>query len=315
MTESKDAFCKIVKLFTQNAARHKRRVSWSSEGYKINKIVQNRPLQWRCHMLKTKRYEYMPFDNIQIHPLISNHRPFDPRKVAHLERDILQNGLLEPLIVWERANGEFYLVGGFHRVAAIRAIRKKHPGYYDFVDVRVVSGNLNEMRALNLKLNADRLDTKITDYFDTVVYLNNANWSKERIAHFLDRSVSWLDLRFVPAMDSRLRKLLEEGKVSWTKGKHICRKILAAPPEKQQEVADKLIEAESKDAGGQKAKKTRLSLPRAIKRLSKHLETHPNTSYTLDLEDLLAFFLVLRGKECTDFHMERVRKSFPVLMD
>lgn len=268
-------------------------------------------------MLKTKRYEYMPFNNIQIHSLISNHRPLDPRKAAHLERDILQNGLLEPLIVWERANGDFYLVGGFHRMAAIRAIRKKHPGYYDFVDVRVVSGNFDEMRALNLKLNADRLDTKITDYFDTVLYLDNVNWSKERIAHFLDRSVSWLDeiLRFVPGMDSRLRKLLEEEKVSWTKGKRICREVLTAPPEKQQEVADKLIEAVTKDAGGPKAKKTRLSLPRTIKRLSKHLETHSNTSHTISLEDLLALFLVLHGKECTDFHMERVRKSFPVLMD
>ena len=64
-------------------------------------------------MLTTKRYEYMPFENIQIHPLISNHRPLKLDKVAHLERDILKNGLLEPLIVWERTNGEYYVVGDF----------------------------------------------------------------------------------------------------------------------------------------------------------------------------------------------------------
>jgi len=54
----------------------------------------------------------MLFDNIQTHPLISNHRPFKRDKVAHLEKDILRNGLLEPLIVWERTNGEYYMVGG-----------------------------------------------------------------------------------------------------------------------------------------------------------------------------------------------------------
>ena len=41
---------------------------------------------------------------------------------------------------------------------------------------------------LNLKLNADRLDARITEYFDTVVFLGNAGWTEERIADFLDRS-------------------------------------------------------------------------------------------------------------------------------
>jgi len=134
----------------------------------------------------------MPFEKVQIHSLLSNHRPLKPEKVAHLEQDILKNGLLEPLIVWERSHGEYYVVGGFHRLAAIEAIREKNPGYFDKVDVRLVSGTLDEMRALNLKLNADRLDTKITDYFETVLYLNNANWSKERISSFSDRSLGWV---------------------------------------------------------------------------------------------------------------------------
>ncbi len=125
----------------------------------------------------------------------------------------MKNGLLEPLIVWERTNGEYYMVGGFHRLAAIKAIREKHAGYFDRMDVRLVSGEIDEMRALNLKLNADRLDAKITDYFEPVLYLNNANWNKERIANFLDKSVTWIEeiIRFVPGMDSRLRKLLEGG--------------------------------------------------------------------------------------------------------
>ncbi|MBW1676964.1 MAG: ParB N-terminal domain-containing protein [Deltaproteobacteria bacterium] len=268
-------------------------------------------------MLTTKRYEYMPFDNVRLHPLISNHRPFAPQKIAHYERDILENGLLEPLIVWERTNGEYYMVGGFHRLAAIKTIREKHPGYFDHVDVRVVAGELDEMRALNLKLNADRIDTKITDYFDTVLYLNNANWDKERIAKFLDKSVTWLEeiIRFVPGMDSRLRKMLEEGKVSWNRAKGICRQILAAPADKEKEVADNLIEELNKSKEDARPRRRPLSPQKAIKRLTKQFEKHPTTRYTVDLEDLLSLFMVLAGKEYTESHMERIRKTFPGLMD
>jgi ParB family chromosome partitioning protein len=202
-------------------------------------------------------------------------------------------------------------------MASIKAIRQKHPGYFDRVDVRVVSGELDEMRALNLKLNADRLDTKITEYFETVLYLYNANWNKERIASFLDRSVTWIEeiIRFVPGMDSRLRKMLEEGKVSWNKAKGMCRKILAAPPEKEKEVADKLIRELGKSEGNIRRNKRPLSPKKAIKRLSKQFERHPNTRYTVDLEDLLSLFMVLAGKEYTESHIERVRKTFPGLMD
>jgi hypothetical protein len=268
-------------------------------------------------MLTTKRYEYMLFDSIEIHPLISNHRPLKSDKVSHLERDILKNGLLEPLIVWERTNGEYYMVGGFHRLAAIKAIREKHAGYFDRMDVRLVSGELDEMRALNLKLNADRLDAKITEYFEPVLYLNNANWNKERIANFLDKSVTWIEeiIRFVPGMDSRLRKLLEEGKVSWNKAKSICRQILSAPPDKEKELADKLIEAVSKNEGCMRPKKRLLSPQKAIKRLTKQFEKDPKTCFTVDLQGLLSLFVVLSGKNSSESHIERVRKTFPGLID
>jgi ParB-like chromosome segregation protein Spo0J len=240
-----------------------------------------------------------------------------PGKVAHLERDILTNGLLEPLIVWERSNGDYYVVGGFHRLAAIEAIRVQHPGYFDQIDVRVVSGELDEMRALNLKLNADRLDTKITDYFETILYLSNANWSKERIADFLDKSVTWLEdiLRFAPGMDPRLRTMLEAGKVSWNKTKAICRQILAAPPEKEKEVADKLIEQLEKNKDRIRRNKRPLSPRRAIKRLSEAFKQNPKRHYSVDLEELLCLFMVLWGKEYTESHVERVRWAFPGLMD
>ena len=56
-------------------------------------------------MLTTKRYEYLQIEKIAIHPVIGNHRQLSPAKVSHLEKDILTNGLLEPLVVWERTSG------------------------------------------------------------------------------------------------------------------------------------------------------------------------------------------------------------------
>lgn len=269
-------------------------------------------------MLATKRYDYVPFDSIQIHPSLANHRAVSQPKVLHYKEDILKNGLLEPLVVWERNSGEFFLVGGFHRRGAIQLIRQEKPGYYDRVDVRVVSGDVDEMRALNLKLNSDRLDARITEYFDTVIYLNNANWDKERIASFLDKSVSWLEdiLRFVPSMDPRVRYLLHEGKISWAKAKIICRRILEAKPGTEKEAADQAIrEIENGDV--KPATRRLLSPKAATRRLAKHIKTNPSATYTVSAQDLFSLLSLLAGQSNgdTDLHLERVRATFPGLVE
>ena len=267
-------------------------------------------------MIATKRYDYVPIGSVQLHPMIENHRPVNQAKVAHYRDDILDNGLLEPLVVWERNPGEYFLVGGFHRLQAIGRIREAHPDYYDRVDVRVVTGELHEMRALNLKLNADRLDARLTEYFDTVVFLNNANWSKQRIAGFLDRSVGWVEeiVRFVPSMDPRLRHLLEQGTLSWTKAKAICRAALAAPPGEERRVVG---EALRKLAGRDLRKPKRVLSPRsAQKRLSHHADRWPTATYTVSARDLLSLVAALTGPPGEqEPHIERLRARFPQLLE
>ncbi len=267
-------------------------------------------------MLTTKRYEYLQFAKIGLHPVLSNHRPLDLRKVEHYESDILMNGLLEPLVVWEKNYDEYYLVGGFHRLAAIQGIRKKNPGYFDHVDVRVVSGELDEMRALNLKLNADRLDTKITDYFDTVIHLNNVNWSKEKIAEFLGKSISWIDdlIRHVPIMDSRVRKLLEEGRISWNRAKSICRAVKSAPPGEEEVVLDRELQLLLNKKVESRVQKKPLSFRSVKKSLSLTMEKHPKTTYSVGAEDLFSLIMVLEGKLYDEVHIERVQNSFPGLI-
>lgn len=268
-------------------------------------------------MLTTKRYDYVPFDRVQMHPLISNHRDLNLQKVHHYKDDILKNGLLEPLVVWERKHGEYFLVGGFHRLNAIRLIRADHPGYYDRIDVRVVAGELEEIRALNLKLNADRLDAKITDFFDTILFLNNANWSKERIAAFLDKSVSWVDeiVRYVPGMDPRVRALLHEGRLSWGRCKQICRRVLDAEPGQERAVADAALRELETDA---RPEPRYVLTPKAAhKRLQRHLAEDPEATYTVSAQDLYSLLSLLAGKTDGDGerHLERVREIFPSLVD
>jgi ParB-like chromosome segregation protein Spo0J len=267
-------------------------------------------------MLTTKRYDYVPFDSIGEHPALANHRPINDRKVAHYAEDIQKNGLLEPLIVWERNHGEFFLVGGFHRMAALRVIRGKRPGYFDRVDVRVVTGELDEIQALVLKLNADRLDAKITDFFDTVILLNNANWSRERIADFLDRSVDSIEdiVRYAPGMDARLRKLLEEGKVTWTRAKSICRAILAAEPGKEKAATEKALAALRREARAG-APPRPLSYRTATRKLGEQIRKTPRASYTVAAEDLLSLLVLLHGKSFDETHVARVRRAFPGLLD
>jgi ParB family transcriptional regulator, chromosome partitioning protein len=252
----------------------------------------------------------VPFDRVHLHPSVANHRPLQEAKVAHYAEDILRNGLLEPIVVWERNPGEFFLVGGFHRHAAIRRIRAQHPGYFDQIDVRVVHGDLDEMQALNLKLNADRLDARITDYFDAVLFMSNANWDTGRIARFLDKSEGWIEdiLRYAPGMDPRVRRLLESGTISWSKAKTICRAVLSAKPGTERDVIEAQVEA--LERGGEKSAPRALTYRTAAKRLKGRTEAFEVTG-----PDVLALLEVVRGKSATPETLEQVRKAFPGLLD
>lgn len=267
-------------------------------------------------MLATKRYEYLSFDLILFHPSLDNHRQLRWDKVRHYEQDILKNGLLEPLVVWERNPGEFFLVGGFHRHSAIRAIRAKNPGYFDRVDVRVVAGDLDEIRALNLKLNADRLDARITDYFDTIVYLNNAGWSPEKTGAFLDRSPSWIEdiLRHAPGMDPRVRVLLADGRLSWNRAKEIGRRASTAEPGREKATVDAAL-AEI-EAGRNVLRPRRLvSVRRAARRLARDRTLRADDRLDATFADLCSLMNLIAGRPADEAEIERVRRAFPGVLD
>ena len=261
-------------------------------------------------MLTTKRYEYLNFDKIGIHPAVANHRQLTSSKIAHLEKDILKNGLLEPLVVWERSTGEYYLVGGFHRMEAIKGIRRQNPGYFDRIDVRVVAGEPDEIKALNLKLNADRVDTRITDYFETVIYLNNVNWSIDRIAYFLDKSTGWIEevLKFAPMVNGQIHEKLESGELSWNRAKEIIQKTIKAPAGSEKAVLDEEI------AKGQQRTVKVLTFKSVFGHFTKIKSKNPEKTYTMHINDLHSFARLLHGKEYDDYDINRIKTHFPELL-
>jgi len=262
-------------------------------------------------MLATKRYEYLPTDQIEFHHTLTNHRQLDQAKVAHLEQDILSNGLFEPLIVWERNDNEYYLVGGFHRMNAIQGIRQSNPGYFDRVDVRVVAGDPDEIKALNLKLNSDRVDTKIIDYFQTVIYLNNANWDKVRIANFFDKSVSWIEdiIRYAPVTTESMREKLANGDISWNRAKQILRKALNAPPGNEKEIIENELSQPVKIVAKP------LPMQKTIKQLSKSLSSNPKHTFKVNTQDIHDLLVTLQGRNVDQNVINRVRNAFPMLWD
>jgi ParB-like chromosome segregation protein Spo0J len=262
-------------------------------------------------MLATKRYEYLAIEQIEFHHTLTNHRDLDQAKVTHLEKDILSNGLFEPLVVWERNNKEYYLVGGFHRMSAIQGIRRANPGYFDRVDVRIVTGDPDEIKALNLKLNSDRVDTRITDYFQTVIYLNNANWSKERIAEFFDKSISWIDdiIRYAPLTTDAMREKLANGELSWARAREILRKALQAPPGNEKQIIEQELTSPTQ------ATPKPLPFQSTLKRLSASIQSAPEQPLQVTTGDLYALLITLRGKNVAQADLDRARKVFPMLWE
>lgn len=261
-------------------------------------------------MLTTKRYEYLQFDQIGFHPSIGNHRQLSSAKVIHLEKDILKNGLLEPLVVWERLAGQYFLVGGFHRFEAIKIIRSQNPGYFDRVDVRVVAGDPDEIKALNLKLNADRQDIKITDYFETVIYLNNVNWSSEKIALFLDKSVSWIEdiIRYAPMVNEQILKKLQSSEISWSRAKQIIQKSLKAPAG-----LEKIVMDEQLSKTHEKSFKP-LTFRSALKHFGEMKKNDPDVSFTIKLDHLSSLIRVLQGKQYDENDVKCINELFPDLV-
>jgi hypothetical protein len=144
-----------------------------------------------------------------------------------------------------------------------------------------------------------------------VIYLNNANWSKTRIADFFDKSISWIEdiIRYAPMTTEQMREKLAAGELSWARAKEILRKALKAPAGHEKEI----IETELSRPVRPVVKP--LPLHKTIKHLSKSVDSNPKRTFKVNSQDLYALLVTLRGKNVEQEYIDRVRSAFPVLWD
>ena len=113
----------------------------------------------------------------------------------------------------------------------------------------------------------------------------------------------------------RVRALLHDGKLSWSKAKQICRRIADAAPGDERAVADEALR--ELESGAKPEPRYVLSPKRAHQRLARQLAADPKAKYTVSAQDLFSLLTLLAGKADgdADRHLERVREIFPALVD
>jgi hypothetical protein len=101
---------------------------------------------------------------------------------------------------------------------------------------------------------------------------------------------------------------LEGGQLSWSRAKEIIQKALKAPAGHEKKTLDREMAEPA-------ARRFRpLNFRSVIGHFSKVVRTKPQTMLTLEVEDLYALVLLLRGKDFGQDHIERVRKLFPEII-
>ena len=64
-------------------------------------------------MVTTKRYDYVPIEQVQVHPLIQNHRELNESKVVHYQDDTpiqLESRYVNPVAMPDFINQDFSLI-------------------------------------------------------------------------------------------------------------------------------------------------------------------------------------------------------------
>ncbi|HEY9658289.1 MAG TPA: ParB/RepB/Spo0J family partition protein, partial [Allocoleopsis sp.] len=106
----------------------------------------------------------VPIDQIQL-PKKQPRRYFDPVKLAQLVQSVKEHGILEPLLVRPRADGEYELVAGERRLRAAREAGLEH--------IPIVVHQLNDRQAMQVALmeNLQREDLNPVEETEAVLDL------------------------------------------------------------------------------------------------------------------------------------------------
>jgi ParB-like chromosome segregation protein Spo0J len=154
--------------------------------------------------------KYLPLELIVDHEELGNHRPIDKEWVAELTESIKKVGLDNPLYVWDggeeypemkvagKVQPSSFLVAGFQRRAALKAIRKEDSATFDKlfpngVPVRVFGGEIKDMLCLQLRENVARKNPTAEELLPQILRLQKEfNMKGKVIASRIGRSASFV---------------------------------------------------------------------------------------------------------------------------
>ena len=145
------------------------------------------------HQLEIKE---VPFDEI----LLNSHGLVNGRSVVGdvtgLKRSIEDNGLMDPLVVWNPEGEEtLVLIAGYRRHTAISAIRDEVAGAFENINVSVFRGNLEEALAKNIEENVQRKNLNPADEASAVYNLYDKVQDQKQVGQMLGMSQPWVSQR------------------------------------------------------------------------------------------------------------------------
>lgn len=145
------------------------------------------------HQLEIKE---VPFDEI----LLNSHGLVNGRSVVGdvtgLKRSIEDNGLMDPLVVWNPEGEEtLVLIAGYRRHTAISAIRDEVTGAFENINVSVFRGNLEEALAKNIEENVQRKNLNPADEAAAVYNLYDKVQDQKQVGQMLGMSQPWVSQR------------------------------------------------------------------------------------------------------------------------
>ena len=112
--------------------------------------------------------------------------------ITELAKSIRETGLNDPPLVWEQAEGDYILVDGYRRFAAIDALREEDASAFEQLVVTVLPVDLVGALAKNLAANIQRADLNPADKIDAVARLYTSLPDQTAVADHLGMSQPWV---------------------------------------------------------------------------------------------------------------------------
>ena len=151
------------------------------------------------------------------------------RGIDELAASIRDHGLLQPLVVRRKQGGEYTLIAGHRRLAALKKLEAEvGGGAWLQVPVVIREDNPDEAYLLTLVENLQRTDLSAAEESEALGRLvRERSWSTRQVARAINRSQTQVSRRLRVYEDRALRRLVLERKLPIS----VAEELLAATPD------------------------------------------------------------------------------------